>query len=257
MIISERLAQEAFPGQDPLGKRILCCEAPVENQIPWRIVVGVAQDVRSAGPAELPGPEFYLPAAQAPPDAWNWIQRSVVRARADARRSASARRADARGHVACHSRRADFDVQSMEQRLAQSIATARLSTLLLILLAATGLLLAAVGIYGVVSYAVSRRTQEIGVRMALGATRGNVMMEILIQQAQPVIVGVGVGLAASWRRPHCCPISLSVSPGRIRQRSPRSWPCWPLSPSPRAGCRYDARPLSIQSWPCVTNKSFR
>ena len=85
----------------------------------------------------------------------------------------------------------------MEQRLGDSMATARFNTLLLTLLGRVGLVLAAIGIYGVIAYFVTRRTQEIGVRMALGATRGDVVALVFRQAAWPVGLGIVVGVVAS------------------------------------------------------------
>ncbi len=194
MIISETLARRAFPGQNPIGKRINCCEASPEGAM--KTVVGVAGDIRSRGPATGPYPEFYLPLPQAPPESWNWFRTYYVVARAagDARRLESAMRA--------MMQRIDpdvplFDVRTMTERLSASIATARFNTLLLSALGAIGLLLAAVGIYGVVAYLVALRTPEIGVRMALGATARDVVGLILKQAFKPVLLGASIGLAGS------------------------------------------------------------
>jgi putative ABC transport system permease protein len=197
MIISEALAARIFPGQDPIGKRIGCCEHTPDNQPLWKIVVGIAGDVRSAGPAIAPRPEFYLPLAQAPDDAWNWIQRVMyVVARTDG--DAAALTATLRAMVA----RIDpelplYDVRSMEQRLAGTLETARFNTLLLSLLGGIGLLLAASGIYGVLAYFVSQRTQEIGVRIALGASPASVVRLILAQAMRPIAIGAAIGIAAA------------------------------------------------------------
>jgi ABC-type antimicrobial peptide transport system permease subunit len=91
-----------------------------------------------------------------------------------------------------------FDARTMEERVGASVATARFNTLLLTLLGVIGVVLAAVGIYGVIAYFVSRRTQEIGVRMALGATRRDVVGLVVRQAAMPVVLGIGVGIVASF-----------------------------------------------------------
>ena len=197
MIVSARLAAIAFPGQDPIGKRIACCEQGPNNTADYKVVVGVAGDIRSFGPATPPQTEFYLPLPQAPNDAWNWTQRNmyiVVRSAGDPGALAQSLRAA----IA----RIDpdlplFDVRLMNQRLAGTLATARFNTLLLTILGGVGLLLAASGIYGVIAYFVSQRTQEIGVRMALGATPGSVVRLILAQALKPVALGTAVGIVAA------------------------------------------------------------
>ena len=197
MVISEALARAAFPNEDPLGKRISCCEPGPDGGPDYKTVVGVAGDVRSIGAGEAPSPEFYLPISQLPPEAWAWIQRTMyvvvrtpmgVDAVAEPMRAVVARVAP---DVPL------FDVRTMEQRLGASLATARFNTLLLTLLGVIGLILSAIGIYGVMAYFVSRRTQEIGVRMALGATRRDVILLIVRQSARPLAAGVVVGLIAS------------------------------------------------------------
>src|SRR5207244_11271643 len=90
------------------------------------------------------------------------------------------------------------DVRTMNERLSGTLATARFNTLLLSLLGAIGLLLAASGIYGVIAYFVSQRTQEIGVRIALGASTSSVVRLILGQALRPVAIGVAIGVATSF-----------------------------------------------------------
>ena len=197
MIVSETLAARAFPGQDPIGKRIGCCEQTADKQPVWKVVVGVAGDVRSSGPATAPRPEFYLPLTQAPDDAWNWTQRVMyILARTDGDPAAltSPLRAIVRGIDA---ELPLYDVRQMDQRLAGTLATARFNTLLLSLLGGVGLLLAATGIYGVIAYFVTQRTQEIGVRIALGASTADVVRLILGQALRPVAIGAAIGVAAA------------------------------------------------------------
>jgi putative ABC transport system permease protein len=198
MVISQSLANATFPGQDPIGKRIACCEPGPDGKSPdYKTVVGVVADVRWRSPGVAPTPEFYLPMAQAPTAAWNWIQRTmyiVVRtsmtpeAMTNPLRTAAA---DIAPGVPL------FGLTTMDQRVRASLATARFNTLLLSLLSGIGLVLAAVGIYGVIAYFVTRRTQEIGVRMALGATRGDVVRLVIGQAVWPITLGIVAGVAAS------------------------------------------------------------
>jgi putative ABC transport system permease protein len=192
-IVSERLAALAFPGQDPIGKRITCCTPGADA---LKIIVGVAGNIRSRGPAVEPRPEFYLPLAQAPDVVWNWFRTVYVIVRTPGDPTAVIRPLNAA--IA----RIDpdlplFDVRTMEQRLSGTLATARFNTLLLTILGGMGLVLAASGIYGVIAYFVSQRTQEIGVRIALGATPRAVVRLVLVQAMRPVAIGTAIGLAAA------------------------------------------------------------
>jgi putative ABC transport system permease protein len=176
MIVSQALANAAFPGQDPIGKRIGCCESGPDGATPdYKTIVGVAGDVRSRGLGEAPSPEFYLPIDQVPPEAWAWVQRTAyiaVRTTVDPNAMANPIRTVAR-------------------------ATAKFNTLLLALLGVVGLVLSSVGIYGVIAYFVTRRTQEIGVRMALGASRRDVVGLVFRQAALPIGLGIGAGVIAA------------------------------------------------------------
>lgn len=202
MIISRSLAETFWPGQDPLGRRIACCEPNPDGSPSLKVVVGVADDVYWQGPMQPISPEFYLPMSQIPGEAWNWIQRTMyIVARTDGDPAALApalRRITAAVDPAVPL----FDMKTMRQRAADNIATERFNTLLLTLLGVVGLLLSAVGIYGVIGYFVTQRTAEIGVRIALGATRGDVTRMILRQASKPVMIGIvagAVGAVAATR----------------------------------------------------------
>jgi putative ABC transport system permease protein len=142
MIVSEALARRAFPGQDPIGKRIDCCEPGPNGSPVWKTIVGVAGDIRSRGPAAEPQPEFYLPFTQAPPDSWHWFRTYyiIARAQGDPEPLAPAMR---RIMERIDPDMPLFDVRTMTQRLSASIATARFNTLLLSALGVMGLILAA------------------------------------------------------------------------------------------------------------------
>jgi putative ABC transport system permease protein len=193
IIVSARLAAVAFPGQDPIGKRIACCE---NGPSALKLIVGVAGDIRSRGPAVAPRAEFYLPLAQVPDVAWSWNRTMYVLVRTTGDPSSLVRPLNAAVT------RVDrdlplFDVRTMEGRLAGAMATARFNMMLLTLLGVIGLVLAATGIYGVIAYFVSQRTQEIGVRIALGATAASVVRLILGQALRPVAIGAAVGVVAA------------------------------------------------------------
>ncbi len=198
MVVSESLAQAVFKGADPIGRRVACCEPGPDGKGPdYKTVVGVAVDTRWRGPAESPSPEFYLPAAQIPAGAWEWIQRTLyvtVRTTGDPAAVISPLRAAIAPIVPGVPL---FDLRTMEQRIGASLQTARFNTLLLTILGGLGVLLAVVGIYGVIAYFVTRRTRELGVRMALGASRRDVIALVLRQAIWPVGLGIAVGLVAS------------------------------------------------------------
>jgi putative ABC transport system permease protein len=198
MMVSEGLAKAAFPNQNPLGRRIACCEAGPDGKSPdFKTIVGVVSDVRHRGLGVAPTPEFYLPIDQAPAAAWDWNQRTVYIAvrttmspEAMVNPVRTALKEIAPGVPL-------FQIRSMEQRLAESIATERFNTLLLTVLGVIGLVLAAVGVYGVIAYFVTRRTPEIGVRMALGASRGSIVSLVFRQASMPVALGLIAGVVLS------------------------------------------------------------
>jgi putative ABC transport system permease protein len=197
MILNETLANTLFPGQDPIGKRVICCEGAPDDPR-WKTVIGVVGDVHSRGPTVDVAPEFYLPIAQVPPEAWDWIQRSmtlVARTNGDPVSLTGALRAAVR---AVDPGLPLFSVASMPEQLRDSTAETRFYTMLLAALGLVGVLLAAVGIYGIIAYFVAQRMQEIGIRIALGATSRDVVMLAALHGMRPVLIGVLLGVVAAW-----------------------------------------------------------
>lgn len=195
MIVNQTLARTAFGTADAIGKRMICCEGGPDDPR-YKTIVGVVADVHAFGPAVPPRPEFYLPIRQIPDPAWWWIGRSLhVLTRGD---SPAALTAAIRAGV----RHVDpalpiFAVRTLDEGRAQSLAQARFNTLLMTLLGLTGLVLAALGIYSVVAWLASQRRREIGVRMALGASAGDVLSMMVWHGVKPVAAGLAATLATT------------------------------------------------------------
>ncbi|MFL5494271.1 MAG: ABC transporter permease, partial [Gemmatimonadales bacterium] len=198
MVINEALAREAWPGEDPIGKRIACCEDAANGAPPWKVVVGVVGDTRAMGLARDPVPEFYLPVAQAPPAAWNWLDRTmtvVVRTSGEPIAAAGAVRDAVR---AVDPTVPVYNIGTMDQRITSSLSETRFSTMLLSAFGGIALLLAAIGVYGIISYGVTQRVQEIGIRIALGAQAGDVLTMVMRHAAALAGLGLALGLAGAF-----------------------------------------------------------
>jgi predicted permease len=187
VIVSERAAREFWPGEDPVGRPI----ALGNGQFDSAIVAGVVGDVHFGSVDSLPNADVYIPYAQSP---LSFRMMTFVRTRGEPGAYADALR-DALREVAPGF--PVYDVSTMSSRLEFALAYARFSALLLAFFASVALVLAAMGTYGVMSYSVTQRTREIGVRSALGATRGAIVRLVIGQGVRLAVAGVVVGLIAA------------------------------------------------------------
>ncbi|HEV2616748.1 MAG TPA: ABC transporter permease [Candidatus Acidoferrales bacterium] len=188
-IVSETLARRYFPNQDPVGRQMRFGFPP--NSSVSRKIVGVVGDVRDAALSRKPGPMMYVPFAQAP----LWGAEIVVRSSLSASSVAAAVR---QATHAIDKQLPVTDIESLREALGQSISQERFRSLLFGLFSAIALVLAAIGIFGVISYSASQRTHEIGIRMALGAQRSDVLRLIVWQGARLAVFGLGVGVVAAF-----------------------------------------------------------
>ncbi|HEV1996249.1 MAG TPA: ABC transporter permease [Candidatus Acidoferrum sp.] len=189
VILSEALAKRLFPnGEDPLGKPFRFA-----SQSTWRTIVGIAGDVKNNGLAAPADPEFYLP--------WKNETDGYFRSAHIVIQSAINTQAIAkwiRSETAAIDPTVSVTIESMKTRVGKLAQRPRFTAVLLSLFAGMGVLLAGIGIYGVVGFLVAQQTREIGIRIALGATPRNVLRMVLSNMVRWTVAGATLGLLGAW-----------------------------------------------------------
>ncbi|MBO0726597.1 MAG: ABC transporter permease [Blastocatellia bacterium] len=192
-IINETMARQFWPGENALGKRFKVDSDDGQNR--WITIVGVIGDVKEMGLEAPAKAEMFFPYQQWPRTLWNMPRDLIVRTTGDPMSVAEAAR---RAVWSVDPTQPVSNIMTMDDILGDEVAQRRIGMTLLAVFAALALPLASLGIYGVLSYSVAQRTQEIGVRMALGAGRKDVLRIVLADGMRLATVGVAIGLGASF-----------------------------------------------------------
>ncbi len=189
LILSSLLASRLFPGQIPIGQHI----QPIPNG-PWFTVLGIAKDVKNSGLDALGEPEFYQLRRNLPDD---WQQSSSVVLIVKTTTPPKSLVPWVRSQIAQIDPTVPAEIETLNERVSSLADRPRFETALLTFFALTGLAMAIIGLYGVVAFMAVQRTQEIGIRMALGATRADVLRLILSEGFRLIVIGGAIGLAAA------------------------------------------------------------
>jgi putative ABC transport system permease protein len=193
VVIDQTMARKFWPGQDPLGQRVWIGKpmGPSMSEPAPREIVGIVADIRESALADAPGQTMFIPYAQTK---WNDSESFLVRVRAVPLMSVPAIR------EALH--QVDpteplTQIETMDQVVSGSLKDWRFHAVLLGIFAALALVIAAIGVYGVISYSIAQRTHEIGIRLALGAQRRDVLRLVVSQGARLALAGIAVGVLAA------------------------------------------------------------
>jgi putative ABC transport system permease protein len=190
-IINDAMARRAWPGHDPVGRRVKL--GPTDSDRPWYTVVGVVADMRRQGLEREAFPQMFVSLAQSPPprsvDLFARTSSGDMLAMAEAVRAA-VRRVEKNAPMS--------GVAPLEDQLGTYLAPRRFQTSLLTGFSITALLMAAVGIYGLIQYSIATRTHEIGLRMALGARAGDIFAMIIGEGLTLSLTGLAIGLVGAW-----------------------------------------------------------
>jgi predicted permease len=190
IVVNEAFARKIFPGEDPLGQGIVFGRGDAESTI-----VGVVGDVRGSGLGAEPQPLIYRCLCQQGGNRFLSMMKVVVRTNGDSRAAA---RPVENAMYAVDRTQPVFDIKTMEERVSAALAPQRFNLLLLGLFAGMAVVLASVGVYGVMAYLVTRRTREIGIRMAIGARPEQVQRQMLVETAWLASAGVVAGVGGAW-----------------------------------------------------------
>jgi putative ABC transport system permease protein len=202
-LINEEMARRYWGGRDALGGRFRISR---RLPYPWITVVGIIKDVRHNGVTTRPTEKFYVPQSQWPRAAFQWDDQVapvepirsmtlVIKSAGDPSSLSSSVRTVIRG---LDPNLPVSDVRTMNDVVAAALSTPRFTSMLLSIFAALALILSAIGIYGVLSFLVSRRTREIGIRLAMGAERAQVLRMVTGGGVSVALVGVAAGLVMAF-----------------------------------------------------------